>query len=115
MCVMTYSILATDSSCVMGTGSDIRAKGVIENISVPEEAREKDIVSITIRCKNIGGSDGVFAIILCISTAPHTSCNITEYVSEAFILSSGESKDVTQTVTMPSSLISYAVELQRDE
>lgn len=107
---MAYLQLDTKSciSSLVGAGA-----GVIESIDCPSTLKVGDIFDVQIKCKNTGTVESTFAFLFCASSPPHTSCNVEEYVSEAFILKPDESKDIVITITMPDSPIAYVAELQR--
>jgi len=86
---------------------------MITNMRCLDTAKLNDLITVEIDYINSTSTANTFALLFCASTAPHETCNIKQYLSEAFILQPNEPGSKTITFIMPNKPVSYIAALQK--
>jgi uncharacterized membrane protein len=103
----------TDDSvtCNIGLTSTGVAQGQIMSNICPTSLDAGQTTGITITYKNIGTVSGIFALTFCASS-PSASCDVSLPTPEEFQLNPEMTKEVSLSITMPNSPISYSAILK---
>jgi len=78
------------------------------NTSIPNE-----IIDVSIELNNSSGTVNTYALLFCASTTPHTTCNILQILSNAFILQPTDIGSLNIKFVMPNEPIAYIATLQK--
>ena len=105
-------ITGSDKGCIVAA---VGVQGKIVSNYCPANLNSGQTENITITCKNIGTASGTFALLFCAASPPYTSCDVAQYVSDAFVLDPDMTKDFTIPITMPNNQIMYVAALQHAE
>jgi len=109
---MAYERLETASCIATITESGENMSNMITKIQGPTNAKPGENCQFELFYKNLSGQDNSFALMFCASEAPHSSCNVKDYLSEAFIINASTSGKKFVNFQMPATPIAYAAELQ---
>jgi hypothetical protein len=82
-------------------------KGQIVDHSCPITLAYNETIDIDIICKNIGTVSGTFRLLFCTSSHPTTDCGINPPILAEFVLDPDTTRNITTSLTMPNSIISY--------